>query len=505
MSSWLEPLCCTRTGAAHTRRGTPCQDACGWLRFQDREGAPVQVMVVADGHGGARYLHSDVGSWLACHVALGTARQLLRAEASGVGVATLRATEERWQRLLAQELPRALHRRWLRAVHQHWQSLEPGEAGDGFSPLLYGTTLGLVVMTPRWWGQTGLGDWDLVRVWADGAQLLSEECDDSASGEATFSLCLPDAAAHFASRSAVETLAPMAAPFTLLLSTDGIRKSCSTDSDFLALGCYLGQAPAPVDADTTIDLAASLDRISSQGSGDDVSVAIALWRPGSPDRPSLESAAAQPAAGTGSQVHPSRPRSLDQRRGSAVAERDIPAGHPEDGAGAEASWAAGDTPRLQDNSAPAQEKKAQSRSLPRHLWLWLAALGIGCIGAVALVVPEPLSQRMRQQVGQLCATPATIRPLLEPKRPTFHGLRLGGIRQGQLLAASDRDPLKALIALSYDPVRGTLSSGPEFQGLQPCPQLQQALRQLWLEAQPPAINPLPKPQPAPGRATKSRG
>ena len=166
----------------------------------------------------------------------------------------------------------------------------------------------------------------------------------------------------------------------------------------------------------------------------------------------------------------------------------------------------------------------------------LAALGIGCIGAIAvglvrarwagqlaaadppaaavkeqaprplpLVLPEPLRQRMGQQVDQLCASPATIRPLLEPKRPTFQGLRLGGIQQGQLLAAGDRDPLKALIALSYDPVQGTLSSGPAFQGLQPCPQLQQALRQLWIEAQPPAINPLPKSQPAPGRATKSPG
>ena len=366
--------------------------------------------------------------------------------------------------------------------------------------------------------------------------MLSEECDASASGEATFSLCLPDAAAHFASRTAVETLEPMAAPFTLLLSTDGIRKSCSTDSDFLALGRYLGQAPAPVDADTTIDLAASLDRISSQGSGDDVSVAMALWRPGSPDRPSLESATTHPAAGPESQVHPSRPRSLDQRRGSAVAERDIPAGLPEDGGGAEASWALGDASRLQDNPPPAQQKKAQSRSRPRPLWLLLAALGIGGIGAVAvgvvrarwagqlaaaeppaagvkeqaprplpLVVPEPLRQRMRQQVDQLCATPATIRTSLEPRRPTFQSLRLGGIQQGQLLAASDRDPLKALIALSYDPVQGKLSSGPAFQGLQPCPQLQQALRQLWIEAQPPAINPLAKPQPAPGRATKSPG
>ena len=164
MSSWLDPLCCTRTGAAHARRGTPCQDASGSLSFLDLDGATVRVMVVADGHGGARYIHSAVGSWLACRVALRTVQQLWQ---PGQAVDC--------QRWLAAELPQAIQRHWLRAVNRHWRAQRPGAAAAECSPLLYGTTLGLVVMTPTWWGHTGLGHSDLLQVRAQGAALVDAE------------------------------------------------------------------------------------------------------------------------------------------------------------------------------------------------------------------------------------------------------------------------------------------------------------------------------------------
>jgi hypothetical protein len=67
--------------------------------------------------------------------------------------------------------------------------------------------------------------------------------------------------------------------FSLLLSTDGVRKSCSTDADFFAIAQYLCEAVKPHQGDATLQLNADLDRISSQGSGDDVSVAIGRWLP----------------------------------------------------------------------------------------------------------------------------------------------------------------------------------------------------------------------------------
>ena len=60
-----------------------------------------------------------------------------------------------------------------------------------------------------------------------------------------------------------------------MLSTDGIRKSCTTDTDFLALADYLVSEVPATGADgecTALDV--GLNRITNEGSGDDVSVAI---------------------------------------------------------------------------------------------------------------------------------------------------------------------------------------------------------------------------------------
>ena len=260
MNRWAAPIGASRAGASHLRAGRPCQDAvlCGELR--DGAGQPVMLMAVADGHGGRRYRRSAVGSRLACETALAVAAAALAA-APGEG-------EGGWSRWLAHDLPQAVQRRWLEAVQAHWQS-DPGE-GD-FEPLLYGSTLGVVVMTPSWWGHTGLGDWDLVRVEADGrAWLLQEENEATALGEATCSLCQPQAASLFARRAALHPMAPEAGDFGLVLCTDGIRKSCATDGDFLTLAAWLARSGA----EGAGILPEALDRISREGSGDDVTVAI---------------------------------------------------------------------------------------------------------------------------------------------------------------------------------------------------------------------------------------
>ncbi len=553
MSHWLRPLCCTRTGASHRRRGVVCQDASGWHCFQDRQGELVQLMAVADGHGGARYGRSDVGSWLACRTALNTARQLFQSQAIGAArpLPPWRAAAElsspllrqgqplqeqpdqaqpdqeqpwlepqglepewlqqQWlqQQWLGQEFPRAIQRRWLQAVHRHWRRQRPAEGSEAFSPLLYGTTLGLVVMTPRWWGHTGLGDWDLLQLHASGSQLLSQESDPAAAGEATFSLCLNDAATHFASRTAIQRLDPEAPAFALVLSTDGIRKSCSTDDDFLSLGRYLSQAPLPVAGEPAVDLVASLDRISSQGSGDDVTVAIAHWLPQDEgSRLPLVSAEQGPA---GPRLQPRRPRSLDPKRAiQVVAPVHATRVQPDDGQADTSTAAIAPSPP----APPSQQTPDPSRRLPVAIAALVAAVVIGGIGTVALTwhrfgplggaaspqspaqqlpaeqVPAeqvPMSgQRLdavRQRVRELCAGDGSIRSLLVQRRGSFTDLRWGWRHRQQLLAASDVDPLEALIALSYDPASGALSTAPEFVGLQTCPPLQRALAQMWLESQ----------------------
>jgi hypothetical protein len=235
-------------------------------------------MVVADGHGGKRYSHSDVGSRLACELSL-----KLVAKQLGKWATVQPGAIDRWREWLEAKFPTTLHQEWLAATENHWRQERSDKevTEESFSPQAYGTTIAMVIMTPAWWGHTGLGDWDLLRVGSGGAvELVNEELEEEQTGgEATYSLCLSNAPSHFASRTEVHLITEQQPSFSLLLSTDGVRKSCSTDADFFAIAQYLCEAVQPRQGDATLQLNADLDRISSQGSGDDVSVAIGRWLP----------------------------------------------------------------------------------------------------------------------------------------------------------------------------------------------------------------------------------
>ena len=287
---WQLPLLASRTGAAHQRRGVPCQDACGWQGLRDGAADPVQVLVVSDGHGGSRYRRSEVGSRLACAVALREVARALAAAATGQPRGAI-AGQGGWADWLAQELPERIAAGWRQEVEAHGRAhpdpdgvadggVADGKADSGaaVSPLLYGATLGVLVLTPHWWGHTGLGDWDLVHLGADGqAMLLSEELDDLAVAEATHSLCMPRAERWFAPRSGLHPLTAAQPAFQLLLCTDGIRKSCGTDADFLTLAGHLAELPAAPRPGENPDLDRALDLITREGSGDDVSAVIVRW------------------------------------------------------------------------------------------------------------------------------------------------------------------------------------------------------------------------------------
>lgn len=242
-------------------------------------------MAVADGHGNARHRRSRDGSRLACEVALEQiAAWFAQRAADGLDGAEKEFTAEgaAWQELAERIVGRWQEHVWLHFQETSGVSADALAAAESFTPLLYGTTLGLVLLTPRWWAHTGLGDWDLVRVEADGqARLLSQEEDSGADAvgvsEATASLCLADAALRFSERTEVYPLQASDPPFSLLLSTDGIRKSCGSDVDFLTLAAYLVEHGAGAEELAAESLRLDLDRISGQGSGDDVSVAIARW------------------------------------------------------------------------------------------------------------------------------------------------------------------------------------------------------------------------------------
>ena len=261
--AWQSALHCSVIGAAHQRQGKPCQDAsmsCSLGSAQQQ----LQLLAVADGHGGSRYWLSDIGSREACRAARAAVEAALRQHPL--------KDQEQWLRLLQTELPEAIQQRWLDAVQRDWQQ-QPDAQGAPFSSAVYGCTLGLVLITTQWWGCTGIGDWDLVSLEPGGeACLRSQETLEGGAAEATTSLCQADAFSAWSERAQLQRFSAADAPAALVLSTDGIRKSCATDADFLQLSREL------IALTSTTELERGLREITAQGSGDDVSVAIGIYQ-----------------------------------------------------------------------------------------------------------------------------------------------------------------------------------------------------------------------------------
>jgi serine/threonine protein phosphatase PrpC len=415
---WLPAWHCSVIGAAHRRRGVVCQDFSLVRQLRAPAGDHLQLLAVADGHGGEHYRYSETGSRLACEQAAAAVQAALQS--------TPLNDQHTWRRLLAEDLPQAIQARWLGAIERHWQQRPPGER-EPFCSSLYGSTLGLLLLAPSWWGCTGLGDWDLVRVGNGGCHLLSEEGQQQGAGEATASLCLREARRRWAERARLQAIAGSCATFSLLISTDGVRKSCATDADFLELCCQL------VDIRDSGQLAQGLAEISAGGSGDDLSIAVGSWCP---------SAVGHPPPGR------SVPLAIQWL---------LPVGL----AVGAAAWA-----------------------LSHPSWSWLVP------GRVPAGPPSPVPA-IQREAERLCRNPQLIAATLSQRNRRFPQLRTAPGDRQKLLATVDQDPLGALIAWSQPPSRPPQTGPPSpaetpvpLPGS--CPALDQALEGYWRAQRPPA-------------------
>ena len=252
-------------GASHRRTGRPNQDALG-LRTLDRGVA----VALSDGHGDPACFRSDRGAAFAVEEALNALEDVAH-RAAGLPFAPLkRAVEE--------DFPRDLVWRWRRRVETDRGVDPPGDApGPTESTDLrpYGATVMGALGTAEYLLIFHLGDGDIIAVRDDGT-FSPLPPDPRCFANITTSLCLPDAPLDF--RTA---LLPRSGgwPSLLLLATDGYGNSFARREDFLQAGMdfYALLKGHPGEAGRIAveqALPSWLHEASTQGSGDDVTVAL---------------------------------------------------------------------------------------------------------------------------------------------------------------------------------------------------------------------------------------
>jgi hypothetical protein len=206
-SAW-RAVSASRRGSAHGE-GVPNQDAVEVRRVAGAQG-DVWVVAVADGHGGARYVRSDVGARTAVDVAVRQVAEALpdRDDPAAVLREVVPRIVEEWRTQVASD-----------ARERPLTEDERARGSDG-SATAYGATLLVAVVGGHGVAVAQVGDGDaLVR--SHGFATRPVPGDDRLVAGETTSLCLDSAAEDF--RYAV--VPDSAEPDLVLLSTDGYGNS----------------------------------------------------------------------------------------------------------------------------------------------------------------------------------------------------------------------------------------------------------------------------------------
>lgn len=213
----------SRRGSGH-RGSSPNQDAVRTELVLDADERPVWLAAVSDGHGGSRYVRSDVGARAAVDVAIEHLAPLVaRAD-----------TDSDLAALLRREVP-ALVDAWRRRVDEDhaahpFTREESTRAGDDdlarYPALAYGATLIVALVGEHGVGVAQIGDGDVL-IRAHGFATRPVPGDPRLVAGETTSLCLATAAGDFRFAS----LPGSAEPDLVMLATDGYGNSFA-DADW---------------------------------------------------------------------------------------------------------------------------------------------------------------------------------------------------------------------------------------------------------------------------------
>jgi serine/threonine protein phosphatase PrpC len=249
-------------GAVHKRNGIPCQDAI------DQSIKPL-ILAVADGHGSQRSPKSDIGASLAV-------TEVAKRELNKMARLATQLDLESVKRLAEQNLPKAIVRGWWKEVSKKEfgaSAVEEDQPPSKDVLVKYGTTLLAVLVTDRFILYVQIGDGDILIVDADGHTERVFQKDERLIANETTSLCTTDAWVEFQIHFQVLNDNP---PTLILVATDGYSNSFRTKEDFYEIGAdYLANIRTEgFDVVVSDYLEDWLNKVSQQGSGDDVTLGL---------------------------------------------------------------------------------------------------------------------------------------------------------------------------------------------------------------------------------------
>lgn len=272
----------SRQGASHRLTDIPDQDAFELAEVDVRRPGAGWVVAVADGHGDPRYTYSKIGSRLAVLVAKRIVRKYWRDYYLSDDCQSLyREFKTSFSRKLVNEWRRLVLLHYQRYVSGHSPSLQ----GQQNIIMLYGTTLLIGVMAPKFCMVGQIGDGDILLYTKDNGKVSirkNENCgvdstgnaveyiNDQLIGTSTWSLCSYDA--HMKWRSFLWTVKP---GDVLILSSDGLSDSYGDQAEYQVFlrDCINSIKTYGLDA-VCRQLPSWLDDISSSGSGDDMTLCM---------------------------------------------------------------------------------------------------------------------------------------------------------------------------------------------------------------------------------------
>ena len=256
---------CVVHGADHIAKNKICQDAAGFLTRDNYAAA-----VVADGHGGEKYIRSDIGSKMAVQSAIET-------------IETYMKDFEKFSRKIGGNYEYILKKmqeqflaRWsvgIEAYHKE-HPLTKKETGilarehmaEKDIYVMYGSTVLIAVMSEKFYYGMLVGDGGFVVVEQDGNVNIPIE-DERSYANYCSSICSQNAIDAFRSfyREGI--------PLSISVSTDGLIKSFDNEEDFKKYHVLITSMLSNIENCTT-SLNKNLNKRTCDGSGDDISIAV---------------------------------------------------------------------------------------------------------------------------------------------------------------------------------------------------------------------------------------